>query len=251
MSSLDPPKTAVILAAGMGSRLGSRGRAHPKGFLKLGERPIIEESLERLRQSAIDHVLIVTGHCGEWYDELAATSKGFVSTVPNPRYSDSGSMYSLYCAREHIAEDFLLLESDLIYERRAITELLAYPKDNCILLSGLTHSGDEVFVETRSDRLLNMSKDSSRLGSFSGELVGITKVSMGLFAIMLTLAEKAFATSLNYDYETDCLVEAAARYPVYCHVVSDLFWAEIDDERHLRRAQHEIYPTIIRNEWAI
>ena len=251
MSQLNPPRTAVILAAGMGTRLGDRGRMHPKGFLKLGDRPIIEESLERLRQSGIEHVLLVTGHCAEWYDELAAASNGFVSTVANPRYADSGSMYSLYCARERISEDFLLLESDLIYERRAIAELLSYPRDSCVLLSGLTSSGDEVFVEAPNERLLNMSKDPTRLASITGELVGITRVSMGLFEEMLELSEKAFSTSLRYDYETDCLVEAAARYPVYCHVVSDLSWAEIDDDHHLQRAQYSVYPMIIRNDCAI
>ena len=242
------PKTAVILAAGMGSRLGERGRARPKGFLKLGERPIIEESLERLRGAGIDHVIIVTGHCASWYDDLAAGSGGFVTTVHNARYADSGSMYSLYCARECITEDFLLLESDIVYERRAIDELLAYPGDNCVLLSGRTSSGDEVFVEAPRQRLRNMSKDASRLGSITGELVGLTRISMGLFGEMLELAETAFRASLKYDYETDCLVETAARYPVYCHLVPDLAWAEIDDEQHLRRALEQVYPAILRND---
>ena len=44
--------------------------------------------------------------------------------VHNPDYADSGSMYSLYCARDVIDEGFLLLESDLIYESRALDVLL-------------------------------------------------------------------------------------------------------------------------------
>jgi 2-aminoethylphosphonate-pyruvate transaminase len=168
------PKTAVILAAGMGTRLGSEWRLRPKGFLSLGERPIVEESLERLRRAEIDRVLIVTGHCNEYYDEIARRSGGMVETVHNARYQHSGSMYSLYLLKEMIHDDFLLLESDLIYEQRALTSAIKFPQDNCVLLSGLTGSSDEVFVELAAGRLVRMSKDRSELGKISGELVGIT-----------------------------------------------------------------------------
>jgi choline kinase len=155
------PKTAVILAAGMGTRLGSEWRLRPKGFLSLGERPIVEESLERLRRAEIDRVLIVTGHCNEYYDEIARRSGGMVETVHNARYQHSGSMYSLYLLKEMIHDDFLLLESDLIYEQRALTSAIKFPQDNCVLLSGLTGSSDEVFVELAAGRLVRMSKDRS------------------------------------------------------------------------------------------
>ena len=244
MTSCERPKTAVILAAGLGSRLGASSRNRPKGFLALGTRPIIEESLERLKTSGIERVVIVTGHRRECYEELAASSSGFVSTVTNPVYADSGSMYSLYCARESVSGPFLLLESDLIYERRALTELLDHPADACILLSGATRSGDEVYVETEDDRLVRMSKDRGRLGTITGELVGISKISQRLFEAMKSIAEKAFEKDLKYDYETDCLVEAAKELPIACHLVPDLAWAEIDDDNHLERARNVVYPII-------
>lgn len=251
MSALKPPKLAVILAAGMGSRLGERGKMRPKGFLQLGDRPIIEESLERLRDAGIEHVLIVTGHCANWYEELAEHSAGFVSTVHNAQYANSGSMYSLYCARERINGDFLLLESDLIYERRALTELLNYPRDNAILLSGATNSGDEVFVETSGEQLVSMSKQRDELRCVAGELVGVTKISLPLYEIMVKLSAAAFGSSLRYDYETDALVQAASQYPVFCHLVPDVAWAEIDDDRHWRRAADHVYPAILRCDGAL
>jgi 2-aminoethylphosphonate-pyruvate transaminase len=230
----------------MGTRLGTEWRARPKGFLSLGERPIIEESLERLRRAEIDRVLIVTGHCNEYYDEIAQRSGGFVETTHNARYEHSGSMYSLYLLKEKIDDDFLLLESDLIYEQRALKSAIEFPQDNCVLLSGFTGSSDEVFVELAAGRLLNMSKDRSELGEVSGELVGITKISKALFAQMLETAGELFKDSLNKDYETDGLVTAARHYPVYGHLVEDLLWAEIDDAAHLERARDQIYPQISR-----
>jgi len=238
-------RTAVILAAGMGTRL--RGEVHdcPKGFLRLGQRPIIEESIERLVAAGIQDIVIVTGHCADHYDQLAAEQDGLVRTVRNPHFAESGSMYSLSCARDVINDDFLLLESDLIYEPRALIELLLQPVADAILLSGPTGAGDEVWVETRDGNLLAMSKDRNALGSpVAGELVGISKISTDLFTLMQKIADEAFKTSLRYDYETDCLVAAAASRPIHCPVIADLIWTEIDDPGHLQRARERVYPQI-------
>lgn len=248
MTGAARPSTAVILGAGMGTRLGERGVSHPKGFLRLGERPIIEESLGRLKDVDIDRVIIATGHCAEWYEELAAASGGFVETVHNPRYADSGSMYSLYCARTAIDGDFLLLESDLIFESRALREALDAPSENCVLLSDFTQSGDEVYVEAPAGRLINMSKNRDELGTVTGELVGICRISDGLFRRMIEVAERAFDSSLKYDYESDCLVAAAQNYPVHCHLAEDLAWAEIDDDAHWQRAVDDVYPKIVQRD---
>jgi len=241
-------RTAVILAAGMGTRLRDEVENIPKGFLRLGQQPIIEESIERLVAAGIRDIVIVTGHCADHYERLAAGQDGLVRTVHNPRFADSGSMYSLYCARDVIDdESFLLLESDLIYEPRALTELLVEPAADAILLSGPTGAGDEVWVETRDDNLVAMSKDRETLaGSVAGELVGISKISAELFTLMQEIAGRAFETSLRYDYETDCLVAAGARRPIRCPVVADLIWSEIDDPSHLHRAREQIYPRIVQ-----
>ena len=236
--------TAVILAAGMGIRLHERGRTMPKGFLDLGRGPIVEESIEKLLRSGIGRIVIVTGHCREHYEELARRHPGVIELVHNPRYAESGTMYSLACAREKIAADFLLLESDLIYERRALETLLEHPSPDAVLLSGFTQASDEVFVETRAGMLVAMSKVRSRLGSeVHGELVGISKISSALYERMLEIADEAFARDLRFTYEMDCLVAAAAGRPIPCPLLADLVWGEIDYEQHLERA-FRIHPLL-------
>lgn len=239
--------TAVILAAGRGTRLAGHVGDHPKGFLKLGEIPIIEESIDRLAAAGITDVLIVTGHCASHYEDLARRRPDLVRTVHNPRFADSGSMYSLWCAREAVAGPFLLLESDLVYEPRALDVLLRHPAADAILLSGPTGAGDEVYVECRDGHLLAMSKDRAALGAgVAGELVGISKISGPLYARMCRLARDAFTRSLKYDYETDCLVAAGREQPIACPVVADLVWGEIDDPSHLARARATVYPEVLR-----
>lgn len=242
-------KTAVILAAGRGTRLRSVVRDMPKGLMSLGGRPLIQQSIEKLRAAGIEDVVIVTGHCAEHYGEFVASEEAGIRTVHNEKFAESGSMYSLYCARNAIEPPFLLLESDLIYEQRALTVLMEEKAEDAILMSGLTEAGDEVYIATQDGNLRSMSKDPSELGGpIAGELVGITKISDRLFREMISVSEAAFRNTLHVDYETDCLVDAGKRVPIHCPLVEDLLWAEIDDENHLQRARETVYPAILARE---
>ena len=241
------PRTALILAAGLGARLGPRGRLAPKGFLRLGPRPIVEESVALLAAAGIERVVIVTGHLASFYEELRERAPRRIETVLNPDYATTGSLRSLACARALIDEDLLLLESDLVYERRALQEALADPHADVVLLSAPTGSGDEVWVELDQGRLVTMSKDRARLGPrVAGELVGISKLSRELFAELCALA--ADPTAASGHYETEGLVALAPRRPIPCRLVEDLLWAEIDDEAGLARTRESIYPAILERD---
>ena len=241
--------TAIILAAGMGVRLKGLGKLLSKGCICLGEKTLVEESVLRLLSVGIERIVIVTGHLAEQYEPLRHRYPAIVRLVNNPWYADSGSMYSLYCARRYVREDFLLLESDLTYERLALTTLLELPEDNVVLLSGFTKSRDEVFVEMNNDCLVAMSKDRDSLGPHvAGELVGISKISQRLYQVILKKALDRFHTTRHMDYETDCLVAAARVIPVNCHVVEDLAWSEMDDEWQLIRARDKVYPAILQRD---
>ncbi|MCH7531563.1 MAG: phosphocholine cytidylyltransferase family protein [Gemmatimonadetes bacterium] len=242
-------RTAIILAAGMGVRLKDRGELTPKGCMCLGEKSIVEESVLRLLAVGIERIVIVTGHHAEQYEPLQDRYHQTVLLVHNPHFADSGSMYSLYCARHCVDEAFLLLESDLVYEPRALTTCLENPSENVVLLAGFSKTSDECLVETRNGRLVAISKNRESLGTeVRGEMVGICKISPSLFSAMLEMAEQRFGTTRHVDYETDCLVAAAWGVPISCPVVEDLVWCEIDDETHLARARDEIYPVVQRTD---
>ena len=237
-------REAVILAAGRGIRLAALGEQIPKGFIKLGEKPIVEESIERLSRAGIARVVVVTGHLPEFYEELAARFPGLVETIHNARYADTGSLLSLTTAAARVSGDFLLLESDILYEQRALAAALRHPAPDVLLLSGPTHSGDEVYVESGADGMLTtMSKDRKKIGELAGELVGITKVSAGFFRAVVQEAPALHARNPKADYESG-FVAASKTHPMLCHCIHDLAWAEIDDERHLLRAASLIYPRL-------
>ena len=143
-------RTGVILGAGIGSRLRCVLDDRPKGFLELGSKPIIEESIEKLIRCGVHRIIIVAGYRKEYYQALAKKYP-FVVVVENPEYETTGSMASLVCTSAEVHEDFLLLESDLSYEFRALMTLQNSSLNNSILLSGETKSGDEVYAAVVTD----------------------------------------------------------------------------------------------------
>ena len=248
ISSVAMVKEAVILAAGLGSRLGDENDGKPKGFLQLGTQSIIEESIDKLIKNGIEKIWIVTGYQSEYFEKLPELFESKVSLVMNPDYKQSGTLHSLSMIVDKVSPPFLLLESDIIFEYRAIESILNYHSEDCILLSGFSDCGDEVFVETYRDTLVSMSKNINELGnSPAGELVGIVKIGSELFRRMMQFY-KQDAKHKMADYETDALVKVGREISIRCLTIDDLIWSEIDDSSHLKRAKEEIYPNVIETD---
>jgi len=124
--SLTPPSRAVILAAGIGGRLGDRTTSVPKPLVDLGGRPLIAYTIEALEAAGIEEVVVVTGYLG---DQVREALTGAVRTplrfVSNPRYLQGASL-SLAAAREACGDEpFVLTVSDHLFGPDLIHALLA------------------------------------------------------------------------------------------------------------------------------
>lgn len=235
----------VILAGGMGIRMGDLGRLRPKGLIELGHIPIIEESILRLIKAGVGEIIIVTGHLSEQFIPMARKYSGVVRTLHNAHYQSGGSLSSLLRACEHIHGDFLLLESDLIFESRALKLLQTSRLRDVILASGPTGAGDEVWVAVDgngSDVVVGMSKKREELpGRVAGELSGITRLSAAAAKLLRQRGENLAGTVLDYE---SALVVIAQEAGLRCMVVDDLVWAEMDTLPMIERARARIYPWV-------
>lgn len=228
---------AVILAAGMGVRLKELNRGIPKGFISLADDvPIIEHSIKALLVCGISDIIIVTGFMDEYYENLRSKYPQ-IKTVRNEKFSETGTMYSLWCARKLINTDFILLESDLIFETRAISELLKSRVKNSLLITGKTEAGDEVYVEADGDLVKQISKNKKVLGSIVGEFIGVSRLSYDFYLKLIPIAEESFESDLKVSYDMDCFVTVADKTPLGFLKIENLLWAEIDDALQLKRAQ--------------
>ena len=241
-------REAVILGAGLGSRLKDRTKDMPKGFLELNGEAIVERSIRNLIAAGIERIIIGTGHCAEVYDELARKYR-IVETVLSPVFATTGSMRTLFELHSRLTEDFLLLESDLIYDSAGLSVLINDHRENVILASGATNSGDEVYLEADAEWMLkSLSKQKNELGGICGELVGITKLSLDALSKMCTYAEAHFEDLPKMDYEKAMAAVSSKETPVYVRKLENYLWREIDDESHLAMATNEIFPRILEAE---
>jgi len=238
-------RTAVILAAGMGTRLGGFTKEQPKGFLEIDGQSLIERSISNLINHGITDIIIGTGYFHEHFDSLRLKFPG-IRTCRNEDYAVTGSMFTLYTLRNLVKDPFLLLESDLLYEPAAIDYLISDPAENIILASGPTLSGDEVFIQFSPKKLLqNMSKDKTALSHIDGELVGISKLSPQALGKMVSFSERHYNQGRKTMHYEDAMVGVSGEQDILIKVIEDLAWCEIDDENHLERALSKVYPRIL------
>jgi L-glutamine-phosphate cytidylyltransferase len=236
---------AIILAAGMGVRLRSMVDDRPKGLIEIEGETLVGRSVRLLRSAGITRITIVVGHAAEHYQRFAR-GQSDIQLVVNERFATSGSMASLAVALESIQRDVLVLESDLVYEPRALQTILRASDTDSTLLSGPTGAGDEVWVHAPGGRLRGMSKNAQDLPGITGEFVGITRVSRSAGREMLRVFND-FTDMHGHgrmDYETGALVAVAHTFPITAHLVSDLNWGEIDDQRQYERVVERVWPEV-------
>ena len=236
---------ALILAAGRGVRMGPRGQSIPKGFIEVGGQTLVARSLARLARAGVRDVIIVTGHLADFYEQLPSVAGVAVTTLHNPQFAEKGSFESLHLGLAAMRGPFLLLESDIIYEPRALATVLASDQESVILTSGPTGAGDEVYVWADevggAHRFRGMSKQrASHADVPFGELVGISKISAALARELVAHAHQAKPDS---DYES-AVVRAAGDTAIACLRVDDLLWGEIDDEAMLARVEARLWPRL-------
>ena len=235
----NPISTAVIMAAGIGSRFGEYTKKIPKGFVNFSGTPMIIRSIDNLIQCGIKRIIIGTGYKKEFYDALA-NRYSQIECCYNPLYANTNSMYTLFNCLSLIRKDnFLLLESDIIYEKKALSVLLDSKYEDIMLVAELTKIQDQYFVEINNkNELTNCSTDGSKLSPY-GELIGIHKISNGFFSEMCNDYQKNIEKKYNLGYEYQILSISQKILPMKVLKIDKLVWYEIDDEIDLLHAEEK------------
>ena len=232
--------TAVIMAAGMGTRFGQMTETIPKGFIPFNGKPMVVRSIETLIRCGIDRIIIGTGYKKEKYEALVNVYPQ-IECVYSPLYEQTNSMYTLYNCRQVIGNDnFILLESDLVFEDKAITSLLDCKYDNAMLISPVTKFQDQYYVEMNDrDELIACSTNKDEL-NHSGELVGIHKISSPFYKTLIDEYSKIVLTQPKLGYEYLLLDVSKHIQPMNVLKIDNLQWYEIDDIDDLRFAEDNI-----------
>ena len=232
--------TAVIMAAGLGSRFGKMTETMPKGLIEVGGQSMVIRSIETLLSCGINRIVIGTGYKKEAYEALKEKYPQ-VECVFSPQYAETNSMYTLYICRDVIGnDDFILLESDIIYSKNAITELLKNVHHDIMLITPVTKFQDQYYVEyDENGTLTRCSTEKTNIDAM-GELVGIHKLSSSFYHKMCEEYAEIVDKKPKLGYEYQLLWMSQNITPVYVLNAYDVIWYEIDDEADLKYAEEKV-----------
>jgi choline kinase len=170
----------VILAAGMAKRLRPLTDTKPKCLLKVGERTLLERTVDAMRQAGITEFLVVTGYRGEMIREFlegyAKTNAVNFTFLDNVDYEHNNNIYSLWMACQKVRGcDFLLMDSDILCDPAAVVRIAQEP--TAALAVNRHELGEEEMkvVVDAENHITEISK-TCRPEDAMGESVGIEKI---------------------------------------------------------------------------
>lgn len=129
---------AIILAAGMGKRLGEYTKSNTKCMVPVNGTPLIDRVIKQLSGLSLTRVVIVVGYEGQkLMDYLGDSQHGLkIEYINNPIYDKTNNIYSLALAKHKLQEDdTLLIESDLIFDDGMFDLLIDNPLPNLALVA--------------------------------------------------------------------------------------------------------------------
>ena len=146
---------AIILAAGMGRRLGEYTKDNTKCMVPVNGVRLIDRLLHQLSNLELSRVVIVVGYQAENLKSYIGTRYAdqlTIEYVENPVYDKTNNIYSLWLAKERLQEDdTLLIESDLIFSDRLFPMILENPYPNLALVAKYESWMDGTMVRIDTD----------------------------------------------------------------------------------------------------
>ena len=239
---------ALMLAAGMGKRLGKYTAGNTKCMLNVNGKTLIERAIEALLDAGVKKLVMVVGYKGE------NVKKFLLEECTNPRikdmelvfidndiYDKTNNIYSLYLAKDELAkDDTILLESDLIYDYELIKRLVESKEDNLVSVAKYKQWMDGTVIKIgKNDKIIEFIEkknfDFNDIAEYY-KTVNIYKFSKEFinraFIPFLEAYIKAYGENEYYELVLK-IIAHLSRSDLKALDVSDIKWYEIDDSQDL------------------
>lgn len=239
-------ENAIILAAGLGTRLKPITDSAPKCLTEVNGVPILKNTLRNLYECGIKNCSIVTGYRAEKIIEYIDRNTHVIDVnyLHNEIYEKTNDMYSLWIARKELKKGCVLLEGDIFFNISALKRALERSKSSkkSLYLSGrYTGVPNEVLIKTdknlriKSIEVLRGKSARVESGSFvsSGMLI-INKSYGERFSNWLDDAVERGNTNILFD---EVIAQHLEEAPIYVFEIAHTEWVEIDTIDDLIRAE--------------
>jgi choline kinase len=229
----------IILAAGISSRLRPLTNDTPKCLLPVGGTPLLQRTLRSLESGGIPEVVIVTGYCHEKVEQFVSSLNLSLKIhfCFNVHFTSTNNNYSLWMAGEVCAgKDILLLDADILFDRRLIPLLLESRHENALIMRSSKRLGqEEIKLELDgSGRVLRIGKEID-LERAAGESVGIEKFAGPMASRLFEILGRRKAHNEFYESSFQEMIDGGC--PIYVIDSGAYGCVEIDTPEDLAAAQ--------------
>jgi choline kinase len=247
---------AIILAAGIGSRLGFPAAEHPpKVLLRFGGKSLLQYHIEILKRCGIDELVLGVGYRHQDIEREidALRARDFVRTVFNEDFEE-GNIVTLWTLRNELCcgEPVLLMDADVLYDEELVERLVDSLHQNCLLLDRGFDPGEEpVKICVRDGEIVEFRKWSSAEFDFCGESVGFFKLSAKAARKIIAQTELYLRQGRHHEPYEEAIRDVLLTSPRGVFAFEDITgmaWTEIDFAADVKRAKAEILPRILTAE---
>jgi choline kinase/predicted kinase len=230
---------AVILAAGIGSRLGDLTKDKPKCLIEINGKSLLENQIDILEAVGIkrDDIVVVIGNEGEcWTDENRTRIREINDDIViNERNDDSSNSYSLRLAMDNVDDDLLVIDGDLAFPYELIARIVK--DDRNLILTKASFNREETRNKIRyidSEKVLEMAKYLPRDSLpfpyiVYGCLIKVNKKDLDIFKRILS-QKKYDQKALNHLVNEFCK-------EVNLYKITDQNWININNQNELEQAK--------------
>lgn len=238
-----PAPKAIILAAGLGSRIRPLTDHVPKTLLTVGDATILERMLSSVRAAGIDEVVLVLGYLHEKVERVVceAFPDLHVQVVVNERYAETNTGYSLLLAAELVeGSAFVKFDGDVVFDPEILRRLLSSPNENALCIdSNIALASEEVKVSlSDGTRVAKVSKSLPPTDAV-GESIGIEKIGADtavlLFSELHMMMEHKRHLQDYYEAAYERLIDRGVAF--HAVDITGLLWTEIDTQQDYDAAE--------------
>ncbi len=233
---------AIILAAGVGTRLSPLTNSRPKCLVPVGTRPLIDHQLAALRTAGVDDVVMVVGYAQQQIrDHLGAG----VRYVENPDYATTNSIYSLHLAAPAMDADLFLLNCDIVFHPGVLGRLRAAPVANAVAVderAALVFG--EMNVAYGPDQRIRAISKQLPVAEARAQSVQVVRFSAAGARAVRDEVARLVAAARRDVFPTSAYGPLIAAGELFAVEVGGLPWGEIDSLADYERVASEVAPLL-------
>ena len=230
----------VILAAGMAKRLRPLTDTKPKCLLKVGDRTLLERTIDAMAATGITELVVVTGYRGEMIREWINTHRQTLkwTFIDNADYEHNNNIYSLWLAGQVVrGQEFLLMDSDILCDPQAVAEV-ARQEEPALALNRHELGEEEMKIVVDQDNRITEISKTCRVEDAVGESVGIEKMtaaySEALYRELDQMIEEEGLIDIFYERAFERLIPQGHTFKVVD--TTRFFSYELDTPEDFERA---------------